>query len=73
MEYDLQAGLQHSGEWGSRLGRNSDPELAVVLMESIQGDGLPVTDHAKAVAGAIIEVMWSREVSWSKPIQFREF
>ena len=70
MGSDLQVCLSQRVGVGDNLGRGSNPEQTSVILESVWGDGLPVTGHAKAVAGAVINVLWAHEVSWSKLIQF---
>jgi hypothetical protein len=71
MGSDLQVCLPCSMEWRNGFRRNSNLGLSGVIFEPVWGDGLPATGDAKAVAGTVINVLWAREVSWPKLVQFR--
>jgi len=72
MGSDLQVCLSHKVGWGNKPGRGSNSEPPRAILESVWGDGLPATGHAKAVAGTVVKVLWAREVSWSKPMELRQ-
>ena len=66
----LQVCLSYRAGWGNKFGKDSNPGLMGAILESVREDGLPATGYAKAVAGNVINILWAREVSWPKLIQF---
>lgn len=63
--------LPHDGEGEEVLAKASGAEPPRVTSRPVRGVDRPGTALTETGAGKIIETVWSRDVSWSKELQFQ--